>query len=334
MFFNNANVIRQEPGVIVGPISNLLGFVLDFIYNIFYFIAPGLALGLAIIFFTIIVRILLLPLAIKQHKSMMKMRALKPDIDKINKKYEGKITPDDMRNKNIELQELYREKKANPLAGCIPALVQWPIFITLFSMFQSPFAYIIRLNEAYGNLVSHMQSIENWYYPILNIQQLGLSKLPNPNYELPLSIDNNVIRLIFTYSFEDWQLYFSQISQDYVPALESLIQVTRNMETFLGIDMVASAGFNWPAILLPIITAVSSFFMSQFMMKKNPLDPNAPGASFQKSMMYMMPIIMAVVTFVSPAALGLYWVVSNLFQLVQQITLDKILSPKDMEVIG
>ena len=326
-------VVRPEPGMIVGPISNFLGFILDFIYNMFYFIAPGAALGLAIIFFTIIIRCLLLPLAIKQHKSMVKMRELKPEIDKINKKFEGKKSPDDLKAKNIETQKLYAERKVNPLAGCLPALVQWPIFITLFSMFQSPFAYITRLRDAYGNIVSEMMQIPNWYAPIRDIYELSQAKITAVE-GINISETSNLIRLIFTYSMDDWQLYFNEIAPNYVTSLESLIEVTRNLETFLGMDMVAPAMFNFPAILLPVITAISSFFMSHFMFKRNPIDPNAPGASLQKSMMYMMPVIMAVITFVSPAALGLYWVVSNLFQVAQQIILDKMLSPKDVEVIG
>ena len=332
-FFNSNILVRPEPGMVVGPISNFLGFILDFIYNLFYFIAPGAALGLAIIFFTIIVKCLLLPLAIKQHKSTMKMRELKPEIDKINKKFEGKTSPDDLRAKNIETQKLYSERKVNPLAGCLPALVQWPIFITLFSMFQSPFAYITRLREAYTAVVAEMVQIPDWHAPINNIYELSTAKLSTVGL-LDISETSNLIRLIFTYSIEDWQLYFAQIPQNYVYTLESLISVTRNMETFLGMDMVAPAMLNFPAILLPVITAVSAFLTSHLMTKRNPIDPSAPGASFQKSMLYMMPVIMAVVTFISPAALGLYWVVSSLFQVAQQLTLDKMLSPKDVEVIG
>lgn len=326
MFFTNNNTVNPEPGVIVGPIANVFGFILDAIYNVFYAISSSLALGLSIIFFTFIVRLLILPLGIKQQKHAISMRKLQPDIQKINKKYEGRNEMSDKQAKTAEIQKLYADKKVNPFAGCLPALIQWPIFITLFSMFRSPYAYITRLRDAYLSIINQMVTYENWAEPINRTLSLGYNRVTLP---FNMNEPNDLTRLIFTYSIEDWQTYFAQIPSQFVPALESLINSVRGMETFLGIDMVSAVFFNWPAVLLPILAAASSFLTSRVMMKSSPVDKDAPGAALQKPMMYMMPVMMGFITFVSPGALGVYWIASNLFHLIQIVVLEKKYAPKE-----
>ena len=321
MFFNNNNTVNPQPGAIVGPIANAFGFILDAIYNVFYAMSPFLALGLSIIFFTFIVRLILLPLGIKQQKHTISMRKVQPDVQKINKKYEGRNELSDRQAKTAEIQKLYADKKVNPFAGCLPALIQWPIFITLFSMFRSPYAYINRLRDVYIAIVNQMITYEGWYLPIVNTYSLSLARA---EYGFDINQPDNLIRLIFTYSIEDWQIYFAQIPSAFIEPLENLINTARGMETFLGIDMVSAVFFNWPAIILPILAAASSFLTSRVMMKSNPVvDPSAPGAALQKPMMYMMPVMMGAITFVSPGALGVYWIASNIFHLIQIIVLEK-----------
>ncbi|VWL85083.1 YidC/Oxa1 family membrane protein insertase [Oceanivirga miroungae] len=88
--------------------------------------------GLAILATTIIVKILLYPLSVKQEKSMFKMKLIQPQIDEINKKYKG-----DKATISQKTAEIYKENKINPLGGCLPVLVQLPIFMALYFTFTS-----------------------------------------------------------------------------------------------------------------------------------------------------------------------------------------------------
>lgn len=88
--------------------------------------------GLSIILTTVIVRILMLPLTLKQEKSMRRMKELEPKLNALKKKYEN-----DKATLNQKTMELYKEENVNPAGGCLPLLIQLPIFIALFNVFNS-----------------------------------------------------------------------------------------------------------------------------------------------------------------------------------------------------
>ena len=331
MFFNTARTVQTEPGFIVGPISNLLGFVLDFIFNITSSISMPLALGLSIIVFTIVIRVLLLPLAIKMHKNMEKMRALKPQMDIINAKYAGKKDAETTRQKNIEIQKMYAESGANPLSGCLPALLQMPIFITLFAMFQRPYMYISQLGDIYNRIAEQVMQVPGYYSIIANTPSIGLDKLPN-NINLDLAYASELMRLFNVYTPTDWDtlLYVmpnQYLNYDYVIYLLAQKDI---MEHFLTISLAAPAGLLLPGVILPIVSALSTFFTSKLMAKQQPMGGDqAAVAMQQKTFLYAMPVMMGAITITAPAGVGLYWVVSNVFHLCQHVILTKISSKKE-----
>src|SRR6478672_1583614 len=107
-------------GSIFDPIYNFFGTILAF----FYGIIPNL--GVSIILLTVVVMLALFPLTAKQAKSMMAMQRAQPEIKKLQAKYKG-----DRQKLNEEMMKYYQENKINPLAGCLPLLVQMPILIAL-----------------------------------------------------------------------------------------------------------------------------------------------------------------------------------------------------------
>lgn len=118
-------------------ISNLLGVVLK---TIFDFIGNY---GLSIIVFTIFVKVLLLPLTIKQTKSTKAMQDIQPKIKEIQETYKNK--PEKQQQ---ELMKVYQEANINPLAGCLPLLIQMPILIGLFTVLRDPVTYGVFQDKA------------------------------------------------------------------------------------------------------------------------------------------------------------------------------------------
>lgn len=108
-------------GDIFSPLTSLVGTGLEFFHSL------GLAWWLSIVALTIVVRLVLFPLTVRQVRSMRKMQDLKPDMDRIRAKYR-----DNREKQQQELMKLYQERKVNPLGGCFPLLIQMPIFITMF----------------------------------------------------------------------------------------------------------------------------------------------------------------------------------------------------------
>lgn len=331
--FNNTRMVQADPGIIVGPISSVLGFILDFIYNVLAHITGPAALGWSIIVFTILIRFAILPMAVKMQRNMKKMQQLKPQMDAINAKYKDK-GKEEQQQKAMEIQALYRDNGVNPLAGCAPMLLQMPIFITLFAMFQRPYLYISQLHTVYANLAQEIMVIPGFGQVLWNNPSIGLDRIPSNMADLQLMYQPDLLRLFNAWTPADWQLFVSQLPAQYHASIQTLLYQKDAMEHFAGISLIANAGLNWPAVLLPIFAAATSFLTAKMTMKSQPTptDTDAAGnmmASQQKVMLYMMPAMMGFFTFVSPGAVGLYWVVSNLFQIAQHWGLNKWFDAQD-----
>ncbi|OGO76829.1 MAG: sporulation protein [Clostridiales bacterium GWB2_37_7] len=194
--------------------------------------------GYAIIAFTIITKLLLLPINIKQTHSTKRMNDIQPKMKAIQEKYKN-----DKEKLNEKLMELYKEEKYNPASGCLPALIQLPIVIALFNVLRDPVKYVFGSEQAY------------------NVIQKGFWWMTN-------------------------------------------IGLAETKATLLMIG-----GFGIP--LLAIISGVTTYIQMK-MVSPNTKDPT------QSSMIKMMPIMFAYITYTVPAGLAIYWIVGNLFTIAQQ----------------
>jgi YidC/Oxa1 family membrane protein insertase len=101
-----------------------------------FLVSMGISVGLSILLLTLILKFILMPIQWKMFISSVKMRILKPEIDKINEKY---TKQDDAMKKQMEMMTLYRESGASPLSGCVPMLIQMPILLAVFRFFPAAF---------------------------------------------------------------------------------------------------------------------------------------------------------------------------------------------------
>ena len=120
---------------IIDFFANILSYIINPIYNL-----VG-NYGVAVILFTVIVKVLLVPLGVKQQKTMVKTKQIKPELDKIQSKYKN-----DKEKLNEETMKLYQKYDINPMGGCLPLLVQFPILLGLYRVIQHPINWILRSN--------------------------------------------------------------------------------------------------------------------------------------------------------------------------------------------
>ncbi|MCI8804613.1 MAG: YidC/Oxa1 family membrane protein insertase [Clostridiales bacterium] len=211
------NVIPDEPGFIVGPISWVLGVILNFVFNVVYFITENFSLGITIIVVTIIARVLMLPLSFKQQKSMVVMRKIQPEIKKIQDKYKDDMAdPEVKRKMNTEMQKLYSQNNYNPLSGCLPLLIQLPIFIALYYIMQNSYAFIDTINDSYmeiSNVIVQEVSEDKesgsklleQREEVLKIKQKNEGERSDGEKELISNYDSN--KFIFWYEFSKNDIY-------------------------------------------------------------------------------------------------------------------------------
>lgn len=154
-----ARQVETPPGAIMGPIASVFGAAINFLFDIVYSIGPANSLGIAIVLMTIIFRFLMFPLSIKQQKAAIKMRELKPELDKIKAKYGNTKDPELMRKSQQEQSALMTKHGANPLSGCLPVLIQMPLFIALNIVMRQASLYITTLRNMYESLAAALLEI-------------------------------------------------------------------------------------------------------------------------------------------------------------------------------
>lgn len=268
-----------------------LGLMMAFLYK---FIG---SYGFSLIIFTIIIRLVLLPLSIKQQKATAKMTAFKPRMEEIQKKY-----ADNKERMNEELMKLYKEEGYSPTAGCLPMLIQLPILFGLIDVIYKPLKHVLRVSEPL---------IEGGI-KILEGTGASVSKFA-PQISLISEIHNNPS------AFET------------MPDLVS--QVQGFSLNFFGVNLgqTPTFGFNL-LMIIPILAGITSFLVSFVSMKNASAmaGENNPMQSTSKVMMFMMPLMSLWIAFSVPAGVGMYWIISNLLMLGQTIMLNKIYNPVEM----
>lgn len=312
------NLIQKEPGIIVGPISWLLGMVINIIFNIVYSITSSHSLGIAIVFFTIAVRILMIPLAFHQQKSMVKMQKLQPELKKIQDKYkDNSKDPEVQRKMNAEMQKLYAKHKYNPFGGCLPLIVQLPIFIALYYIIQNSYLYVNIIGDLYSQIGTALQSLPHKEFVDL-IMPLATPKVPG-NMTIDISVLPDLLKVLNKFSVQDWDVVKSSLQGS---GILDLISQKENMEFFFGMNLIERVGFSFPKFFIPIFSGLTTFLSSWLMTRQNKSTDKAMQTQ-QRMMNIIMPLFMVYITTGLPGGVGIYWITSNVFQICQQFILNK-----------
>ena len=317
----------REPGKIIGPIADLMGQIYNMLFNLLHSNTSAGSLGLAIIIFTLIVKMLLFPLMVKQQKSSFIMQQMKPELDKIRAKYAGKTDQMSQQRMSFEMQELQRKNGASMMGGCLPMLIQLPILYALFYLFQNAYVYVDAIGTNYVDIANAIINIPvslrmEVFQPFAQEFVDTYKNMDIIKDGFDMSQVNDVVMLVGNMKQGDWDIVLQNLGLQGVE-LAGLLETKDEIETFLTIPLVTKAGLGFPGIIIPIAAGVTTWLQTKIMNMMNPQnsDPNNPAAAMTKTMLYTMPIMMGVFSITMPAGLGLYWTISNLFGIIQQVIL-------------
>ena len=255
--------------------------------------------GVALILFTLVVKLVILPFQLKSKKSMLRMNQFQPKMREIQEKYKN-----NQQKMNEELQLLYAQEGINPMSGCLWSFLPFPIIIALYSIIRQPLSRFMLLP---ADVIEQVRSIASGLgYTVAEsgrqafFEEIQLARFINDNFA----------------SFS---------------GIDGLIRMDYN---FLGLDLtviptdvwkqILTGG--WPVIglvLIPVISAALSFFQSKVAMTGNGQKADDPAARSNRMMMYMMPLMSLWIGFTLPAALGVYWIANSVFQIIQDVILNK-----------
>ncbi len=333
------SLVQKDPGFIIKPITVFLGTILNFVFNIVSGITEKNSLGISIIIFTIIVRAIMIPLALKQQKSMVAMQRLQPETEKLKKKYGGSKDPEMQKKMNVEIQKLYSENKINPLGGCLPLLVQMPIFIALNYIMQQAYMFVDKISSVYTSLGNEVLNLINTHGAteyVKIVSPVFKPKLPK-DMEIDIGAMDGLLKVLNRLNPAEWANLKELLPADSVNIMQPILEQKTNIEYFFGINLgevsVSFPDSIWPGILIPVLSAVTTFLSSYFMNKMSTsTDPNMKMQ--QRMMLIIMPIFMGFITINLSAGVGIYWITSSVFQFCQQIFLNKYYGKDNLKLAG
>lgn len=293
-----------------------MGWIIEQIYNLVS------NYGLAIILFTVIIKLILLPLNVKSQKAMKKQQKIQPVIAELQQKYAN-----DQEKLQKEMMKIYKENNISMTGGCLPLLIQMPILVGLYRVIQRPITYLLGV------------AIKDFELPdiaakVTMLRDAMADKIGNlATSSVEMIAKNSQIQLskwaeIINGPSDPWAVNFNflglDLSSNPSAALSSIMRMDFS---------------DWSVILLlliPILAVVGSIAQTKITQaqsgqtKQNGTDS---ANQMSKSMNLMMPLMTAFFTLTLPAGLGIYWIISSVVQIIQQIALNYYFDKKGGDVV-
>ena len=317
---------------IIEPIASLLGKVLDVLFVGINAIGLG-NIAIAIILFTLLVKLLMLPLTAKQSKMMKLNSIIGPEVRAIQNKYKDKKGD---QNAMLKMQEetkaVYAKYGTSQMGGCVQMLIQFPILLALYRVFQRIPMYVTSLKALFINILGDggngIMSAADYSDFMSNTFNTGtLAKIDWSNV-------NDAVVAMNSFTTEQWNLLKEHFTSYASVIADNQAKITE-MNTFLGINVsqVPTLALNI-AILIPILSGVTQYISVRVSQgKSNQDDSDNPAAASMKMMNIFMPIMSAVFCFTLPSGMGLYWIVGAVVRSIQQVLINKHIDKMDIDEV-
>ena len=310
---------------ILGDIIDFIALLMGYIMQALFFITGGFNIGLCIILFTIIVRLIMMPMTIKQQRFSKLSAMMQPEIQN---KYKGKNDTASIQKMQLETKAVYEKYGTSPTGGCLQMFIQLPIFYGIFAVVRDIPYYVPRVKALFEPVISAITGVTNYNQVLID------SGLTTAAYDT----EDALLRFLNAFSSEQWETlknaftsYGNGISDTIAQQSEKILHVNN----FFGINLATAPGFKLSlALLIPLLAGLTQWLSVKLMQSKNPVnndDENNTAAQSMKMMNTMMPVISAVFCVSMPSGLGLYWIMGSVVQCIQQIFINKYMDKVDVE---
>jgi len=346
-------LLTQDPGKILGPIAKLLGYIMEGIFFVIDKIGiPNI--GLAIILFTIVIYLLMMPLTIKQQKFSKLSAKMNPELQAVQAKYKNRKDNDAMMAMNMETKAIYAKYGVSPTGGCVQLIIQMPILFALYRVINNMPAYVGKIKDAFFPLVDNLitQAGSTEFIKSFSQARYYENQFQNESFinGVTTYVQNTFIDVLNKASTAEWLSIkdkFPSLSGDVDQSLELLNQYNNflglnigNSPSYIVKEAISAGSYLMvvAAILIPVLSAVTQWINLKLMPQQetqsdNKSDTQNTMMQSMKTMNMMMPIMSAIFCYTLPAGLGLYWVAGAVVRSIQQVVINKHIDKMDLDDI-
>lgn len=336
---------------LIGWIAGILGLIMNGIFTVIDLIGiPNI--GLAIILFTIVVNLLMLPLTIKQQKFSKLSAKMSPEIQAITAKYKGKKDQESMMAQSTEMQAVYAKYGVSQSGTCVQLLIQIPILFALYNVIRAIPAYVTKIGDTFRVLASKIMEVDQGAFlqnPMVNGETVSTIANTVKMYGKAMTngnVSNGIVDVLNKLSSSDMKIISEHYGlADLTTAQGDLIlsnETTRGLidtyNNFFGLNMgdspwnlitsamaVGAIGIVIGAVMIPLLSAVTQWINVKLMPQQENKGDDQASAMMQsmKTMNLVMPLMSAWLCFTLPAGMGLYWITGSVVRGIQQVAINK-----------
>lgn len=282
----------------MGFISEIFGYILNFLYEQFN------NYGVAIIIFSVLLRIILIPITIKQQKSLKKNAKLQKEMKEIQTKY--KSNPEKL---NQETIDLYKREKMSPFSGCLSGILQIIIILSVFWLVSKPLTYMKKINPEIIEKYSQELKEEGVNSSYTEIAIINKKAAEDPEVYINMNLLGLDLSKVPTQSLDDFRVYIIPIL--YVISSVISIKITTKMNSN-NKDK-----------------DINELKKAETEDKEKQPDEMEMMQQMNNNMTYMMPIMSVMIAIIAPLGLALYWLISNVLMIVERLIIDRFINQKE-----
>ena len=356
-------LLTPYDGAFLGPIAKFLGWIMNGLYEFMYNVFGIENVGLSIVLLTIVIYSLMLPFTFKQQKFSKLMQKMQPEIKAVQEKYKNKKDQASQMAMGQETQMIYDKYGVSPMGSCWQMLIQMPIWFALFRVFYGVPAYIGAVKDKFVAVADEIVNYEGFAEIMQKIRtDYGIATSVTPDFVVSESntiedVKNFVIDIIYKVPSLESLITPNADGEQYFTALDSVSEIVSSgidkfnaYNYFVGLNVsdtpwnIIIDNFNAHNYLLAFVALafpIIYYFVQKFSLslsstssssgKKD--DPNDMMAQQMKTMNKIMPLMMVFMCFISPVGLGIYWITSSAYRILQQVILNKYFENIDLEKI-
>ena len=333
-------LVLTKVGGILGPFAVVLGVIMDWLFRLTSIFGIE-NIGLCIILFTFVVKLLMFPLTLKQQKSSKLMSIMQPEITAIQAKYKGKADQDSMMKQNVEIQAVYEKYGTSMTGGCLQLIIQLPILFALYQVIYHIPAYVSSVKDVFQTVVAAITSLGVDHVAMLN--QFATDNKVVMSMVGDMTTDNGLIDFLYKLDPTQWKALeglFPSISDTIATGAEEIA----HMNSFLGINLASTPysmmftadGFQFSiaAIMIPVLAGLTQYISTRLVSGKQSNQAsteNNPMAQSMKTMNVVMPLMSVFFCFTLATGIGIYWIASAVFQIIQQLIVNHHMENIDID---
>ena len=340
-------LLTQNSTPIFKYIVKLLGLIMNAIFEFLNVIGiPNI--GLAIILFTIVIYLLMMPLTVKQQKFSKLSAKMNPELQAIQAKYKNKKDNESMMKMNEETQAVYAKYGVSATGSCVQLLIQMPILFALYRVIYAMPAYVGKIKDAFFPLVDELiaqpgsvEFIQTFKDAAMFTKQFANDAFTGGNMDYIRNTFIDVLNRASTLEWTSLAEKFPSLSADVSTTVETLERYNNflglnigNSPSFIVKEAIATGSYLMvaAAIAVPVLSAVTQWINTKLMPQpeNNNSQDNAM-ASSMKTMNYMMPLMSAIFCYTLPAGMGLYWIAGSVVRSIQQVIINKHIDKMDLD---